>query len=153
MTTNSTEIKLVGAFFLVGGLTGFIYFLAAVFPINGLISFLYIIPTFLYGLTFYSGYLLLIKNDISGMEIGRAIIALQIIHFAIAGVEYVFVTGAHISIGFINWHFVFNFGLDNKFLISLYDESSNFLFKVNLLALAIFIYLSRTLTKLDEDHN
>ena len=105
----------------------------------------------LYGLTLYSGYLLLIKEDEKGLEIGRAVISLQIINFNIAGLQYVFITGAYLFFGFRNINVHLNFGLENTFLIKLYNESQDFVFNINILALGVFLYLSRTLSKIEDE--
>jgi hypothetical protein len=147
---RTTEIKLVGAFFLVAGLFGLFTFLGVIFPLDNFISFVNLFPTLLFGLTVYSGYLLLIKENVKGLEIGRAVIALQIIQFHIAGLGYFFVTGAFIFVGFQNLNFAMNFGLQNTFTINLSEDTSNVLFKVNILALAIFFYLTRVMNKIYE---
>ena len=148
---RTTEIKLVGAFFLVAGLFGLFTFLGMVFPLNNLTSLLNIFPTVLFGLTVYSGYLLLLKENVKGLEIGRAVIALQIIHFHIAGVGYLFVTGAYIFLGFSNLNFGLNFGLENTFTINISEESDNILFRINILALAVFIYLTKVMNKIYDE--
>jgi hypothetical protein len=146
---RSTEVKLIGAFFLVAGVWGFVVFLSRIFPLNNFLSFLNIFPTVLFGLTFYSGFLLLLKEDNKGLEIGRAIIAVQIINFNIAGLEYLFVTGAYIFCGFTNLKFAIKFGFENTFWIGIYDEPTNFVLRLNILALAVFLYLSRTIRIID----
>jgi hypothetical protein len=148
---KTTEIKLIGAFFLVAGLFGLFTFLALIFPLDNFISFLNIFPTILFGMTVYSGYLLLLKENVKGLEIGRAVIALQIIQFHIAGLGYLFVTGAYVFVGFANLNFAMNFGLENMFAINLSDDSSNIVFRVNILALAIFSYLTRVMNKIYDD--
>ena len=148
---KSTEIKLIGAFFLVAGLFGFFRFLILIFPIDNFVSLFNLFPTMLYGLTLYSGYLLLIKEDEKGLEIGRAVISLQIINFNIAGLGYVFITGAYLFFGFRNLNVHLNFGLDNIFLVNLYEESADFIFNINILALGVFLYLSRTLSKIERE--
>ena len=145
---KTIEIKLVGAFFLVAGLFGLFTFLGLIFPLDNFISFLNILPTILFGLTVYSGYLLLLKENVRGLEIGRAVIAVQIIQFHIAGLGYLFVTGAYIFVGFANLNFALNFGLDNTFTINLSDDTSNVVFRVNILALAIFIYLTKVMNRI-----
>ena len=99
---RTTEIRLIGAFFLVAGLFGFFTFATLIFPLNDLINVLNIFPAILFALTLYSGYLLLLKENPKGLEIARAVVALQIIHFHIAGIGYMFVTGVYIFIGFSN---------------------------------------------------
>ena len=148
---RTTEIKLVGAFFLVAGLFGLFTFLGMVFPLDNLMSLVNIFPTVLFGLTVYSGYLLLLKENVKGLEIGRAVIALQIIHFHIAGVGYLFVTGAYIFLGFSNLNFGLNFGLENTFTINISEESDNILFRINILALAVFIYLTKVMDKIYDE--
>jgi len=148
---RTTEIKLVGAFFLVAGLFGLFTFLRMVFPLDNLMSLVNIFPTVLFGLTVYSGYLLLLKENVKGLEIGRAVIALQIIHFHIAGVGYLFVTGAYIFLGFSNLNFGLNFGLENTFTINISEESDNILFRINILALAVFIYLTKVMNKIYDE--
>lgn len=147
---KTIEIKVIGAFFLVGGLFGFYTFLGIIFPLNNLISFLNIFPTILFGLALYSGYLLLIKEDEKGLEIGRAVDALQILKFTIVGVSYVFITGAYVFVGFTNIDFGLNFGLDNTFHIGLMDETDFLELRVNILALSAFIYLTKLLKRLDD---
>ncbi|MEM8569202.1 MAG: hypothetical protein AAGF85_22290 [Bacteroidota bacterium] len=147
---RTTEIKAVGAFFLVAGLFGLFTFLGLIFPLDNFVGFLNLFPTALYGLTVYSGYLLLFKEDIKGLEIGRGVIIIQLINFHIAGLGYLFVTGAYIFVGFTNLNFALNFGLENTFLINLSDDTSNVVFRVNILALAIFIYLTRVMNKIHE---
>ncbi|MEX2231159.1 MAG: hypothetical protein WD824_03290 [Cyclobacteriaceae bacterium] len=148
---RTTEIKLIGAFFLVAGLFGFYTFLIMIFPLDNLISIVNIFPTVLFGLTLYSGYLLLLKENVKGLEIGRAVIALQILHFHIAGIGYLFVTGAFIFTGFNNFNFGRTFGFQNTFLINISEETGNILFKVNILALAIFFYLTKVMKKIYEE--
>ncbi len=148
---KTTEIKLIGAFFLVAGLFGFFSFLGMIFPIDNLISFLNIFPTVLYGLTVYSGYLLLLKENVKGIEIGRVVIVLQIIQFHIAGLGYLFVTGAYLSAGFVNFNFGLNFGFENTFTINLSEDTSNVIFRVNILALAVFIYLTKVMNKIYDE--
>ena len=148
---KTTEIKLVGAFFLVAGLFGLFTFLDLIFPLDSIISILNIFPTVLFALTLYSGYLLLLKENVKGLEIGRAVIALQIIHFHIAGIGYLFVTGVYVFVGFANLDFGLTFGLENTFTINISEETDNLLFKVNILALAIFIYLTRVMNKIHEE--
>jgi len=145
---RTTEIKLIGAFFLVAGLFGLFNFLTLIFPLDNLIGLINIFPTLLFGMTVYSGYLLLLKENAKGLEIGRAVIILQIIQFHIAGLGYLFVTGAYIFIGFANLNFGMNFGLENTFTINLSDDTSNIVFRINILALAIFIYLTRVMNKI-----
>src|SRR5688572_5363326 len=116
---RTTEIKLIGAFFLVAGLFGLFTFLGLIFPLDSIISILNIFPTVLFALTLYSGYLLLLKENVKGLEIGRAVIALQIIHFHIAGVGYLFVTGVYIFVGFANLDFALTFGLENTFTVNI----------------------------------
>jgi hypothetical protein len=148
---RTTEIKLIGAFFLVAGLFGLFAFLTLIFPLDNLISLMNIFPTILFGMTVYSGYLLLLRENVKGLEIGRAVIVLQIIQFHIAGLGYLFVTGAYIFVGFANLNFAMNFGLENTFTINLSDDTSNVVFRVNILALAIFIYLTRVMNKIYEN--
>lgn len=148
---RTTEIKAIGAFFLVAGLFGLFRFLVLIFPLDNLVSLVNLFPTVLYGLTVYSGYQLLFKENIKGLEIGRAVIILQIINFHIAGLGYLFVTGAYIFVGFTNLNFALNFGLENTFLINLSDDTSNVVFRVNILALAIFIYLTKVMNKIYEN--
>jgi hypothetical protein len=150
-TFKSTELKLIGAFFLVAGLYGFITLLSTIFPINGFISFLNFFPTLFYALTLYSGYLILLKEDEAGLEYGRAVIALQIIQFHILGVGYLFVTGGYIFIGVTNLNFAINFGLENTFVINLAEETNNFQLRLNILALAIFMYLSKVMSKIESE--
>ena len=148
---RTTEIKAIGAFFLVTGLFGLFAFLGLIFPLDNLASLVNIFPTVLYGLTVYSGYQLLFKENIKGLEIGRAVIILQVINFHVAGLGYLFVTGAYIFVGFTNLNFALNFGLENTFLINLSDDTSNVVFRVNILALAIFIYLTKLMNKIYEN--
>ncbi len=148
---RTTEIKLIGAFLLVAGLFGLFAFLALNSSPDNLVNLLNIFPTILFGLTVYSGYLLLLKENVKGLEIGRAVIALQIINFHIAGLGYLFVTGAYIFVGFTNLNFALNFGLANTFIINLSEDTSNVVFRLNILALAIFIYLTRVINKIFDD--
>ena len=148
---RTTEIKLIGAFFLVAGLFGLFTFLTIIFPLDNIVSLINIFPTILFGLTLYSGYLLLLKENVKGLEIGRAVIALQIIHFHIAGVGYLFVTGVYAFLGFANLDFGLKFGLDNTFVINLSEETDLILFKINILALGIFIYLTKVMNKIYEE--
>jgi hypothetical protein len=150
-TFKSTEIKLIGAFFLVAGLYGFITFLGIIFPLNGFGSFFNLFPTLLFALTLYSGYLILLKEDEKGLEYGRAVIALQIVQFHILGVGYLFVTGGYIFIGFTNFNFGIKFGLDNTFMINLAEETNNFQLRLNVLALTIFMYLSKVMNKIENE--
>jgi len=92
--------------------------------------------------------LLLLKENVRGLEIGRAVIALQIIQFHVAGLGYLFVTGAYIFVGFANLNFALNFGLENTFTINLSDDTSNVVFRLNILALAIFIYFTGVMNKI-----
>ncbi len=148
-TFKTTELKLIGAFFLVAGLYGFITFLGIIFPLNGFVSFFNLFPTLLYALTLYSGYLILLKEDEKGLEYGRAVIALQIVQFHILGVGYLFITGGYIFIGLTNLNFGINFGLDNTFVINLSEETNNFQLRLNVLAFAIFMYLSKVMNKIE----
>ena len=147
---RTTEIKLFGAFFLVAGLFGLYTFLGLVFPLDDLVSVINIFPTVLFGLALYSGYLLLIQENAKGLEIGRAVIALQVVHFQIAGIGYLFVTGPFIFVGFANLNFGMNIGLDNNFIIRLSDAVTDVVFRINILALSIFLYLTRLIKKIDE---
>ena len=144
---RTTEIKLVGAFFLVAGLFGLFTFFGLVFPLNNLVSVLNLFPTMLFALTVYSGYLLLLKENVKGLEIGRAVIALQVINFHIGGVGYLFVTGAYMFAGFVDLDIGITAGLENTFVINIADESDQVVFRVNILALAIFIYLSKVMNR------
>lgn len=135
---KTPEIKLIGAFLLVAGLYGLCTFVDLVFPLDNFISVLNIFPTILFGLTVYAGYLVLLKEDVKGLEIGRAVIALQVIQFHIAGIGYLFVTGAYVFFGFANLHFALTFGLENTFLINLTDDTSDVVFRLNILALTFF---------------
>lgn len=148
---KSTEIKVIGAFFLVAGLFGFFSFLVMIFPLDNIQSLLNLFPTLLYGLTLYSGYLLLIRENEKGLEIGRAVISLQILSFNIAGLGYVFVTGGYIFFGFRNITVHLDFGLNNTFLVNLYDEPQDFILNINILALAVFLFLNRTIYKIDNE--
>lgn len=148
---KTTEIKLVGAFFLVAGLFGFVTFLGVIFPLNELGKLLYILPAVLFGLAVYSGYLLLIKENIKGIEIARAVIALQMIQFHIAGLGYLFVTGAFLFVGFENANLGFNFGLESVFSVTLSEDTSNVVLRINILAVGIFFYLTKTLNKFYDD--
>lgn len=145
---RTTEVRLIGAFFLVAGLFGLSTFLGLIFPIDNIISLLNIFPTVLFGLTFYSGYLLLLKENVRGLEIGRAVITLQIVQFHIAGLGYLFVTGAYIFVGFANLNFALTFGVENTFTINLSDDTSNVVFRLNILALSIFIYLTKLMNRI-----
>jgi hypothetical protein len=144
---KTTEVKLIGAFFLVAGLVGLFTFLGLIFPMDNLVSLINLFPTILFGLTVYAGYLLLIKDSVKGLEIGRAIIALQIVNFHIAGVGYLFVTGAYIFVGFTNLNFALSFGMESAFIINLSDDTSNVAFRLNILALPIFIYMTRVIDR------
>jgi hypothetical protein len=146
---RTTEIKIIGAFLLVSGLLGFFVFLPRVFPLDNLISFLSMFPTFVFGLTFYAGYLLLLKEDERGLEIGRSVVAMQLLNFKIGGLGYSFITGAYVFFGFVNLHGGLNFGLETEFTVAL-SEDSTFIFRINILALAVFIYLTRTMRKIEE---
>jgi hypothetical protein len=145
---RTTEIKIIGAFFLVSGLLGFFLFLPRIFPLDNLISFLSIFPTFVFGLTFYAGYLLLLREDERGLEIGRSVVAMQLLNFKIGGLGYSFITGAYIFFGFVNLNGGLNFGLETEFSVTLSDDSP-FIFRINILALAVFIYLTRTMRKIE----
>ena len=147
---KTREIKLFGAFFLVAGLFGLYTFLGLVFPLDDLVSVLNIFPTVLFGLALYSGYLLLIQENAKGLEIGRAVIALQVVHFQIAGIGYLFVTGPFIFVGFANLNFGMNIGLDNTFTVHISDAATDVVFRINILALSIFLYLTRLIRKMDE---
>jgi hypothetical protein len=149
---RSAEIKLIGAFFLVAGLLGFFTFGVRIFPLDNIfLSILNLFPTVLFGFTFYSGYLLLLKENEKGLEIARAVSALQIIHFNIAGLEYAFITGAYLFFGFKNANIGFDFGLLTSFTVSLYDEAQATVFQINILALGVFLYLSRTIKRIEDD--
>jgi uncharacterized membrane protein len=148
---KTTELKLIGAFFLVAGLYGLVTFISIVFPFNGLVSLLNLIPTLFFALTLYSGYLILLKEDEKGLEYGRAVIALQIVQFHIMGIGYLFVTGGYIFVGVTNLNFGINFGLENTFVINLAEETNNFQLRINVLALAIFMYLSKVLKKIENE--
>lgn len=148
---HTTEIKLIGAFFIVAGLYGLSMFLAVTFPLHDIISLLNLFPTALFALTTYSGYLLLVKENAKGLEIGRAVIALQLIQFHIAGLGYLFVTGAYAFVGFANLNFGLTFGLQNTFTINISEDTSHVVFRLNILALSVFIYLTRLMNKIDDD--
>lgn len=102
----------------------------------------------LFALALYSGYLLLLKENTKGLEIARALVAMQIVNFNIAGIGYLFVTGVYIFIGFFNNDFGMNFGLGNTFHITVLDETTSVVFRMNILALGAFIYLTRVIGKL-----
>jgi hypothetical protein len=147
---RSAEIKLIGAFFLVAGLLGFFTFLIRIFPLDNIfLSVLNLFPTVLFGFTFYSGYLLLLKENEKGLEIARAVSSLQIIHFNIAGLEYIFITGAYLFFGFKNANVGFDFGLQTSFTVNLYDEAPAMVVQINILALGVFLYLSRTIRRIE----
>lgn len=148
---RTAEIKVIGILLMVAGLFGFLMFLPAIFPLDNLISLLNIFPAGLFVLAFYSGYLLLFKEDVKGLEIGRAVVALQIIHFHIAGVGYLFVTGVYVFVGFTNFNFNVSFGIENTFAVNVSEETSNVLIKVNILALIIFMYLTRVRNKIYDE--
>ena len=148
---RTAEIKVIGILFLVAGLFGFLMFLPAIFPLDNLISLLNILPAGLFVLAFYSGYLLLFKEDVKGLEIGRAVVALQIIHFHIAGVGYLFVTGVYVFVGFTNFNFNVSFGIENTFTVNVTEETSDVLIKANILALIIFMYLTRVRNKIYDE--
>ena len=150
---RTTEIKLVGAFFLVAGLFGFFTFISIALPLVDLVSILNLFPTLLFALTLYSGYLLLLKENPKGLEIGRAVVALQIIQFNIGGLTYVFFTGAYVTVGFVNLDFGMRFGLENTFQINLLDDTSNLVLHLNILALGIFIYLTKAINKIHDEED
>jgi hypothetical protein len=147
---KSKEVKIVGAFLLITGISGSVLFLTILFPFRNIISLLNIIPIVLFLLTAYSGYLILIKESENGLVYGRAIVALQIIKFHILGIGYYFVTGGYLFIGFNNLNFGFDFGLGTKFSVQIFDDISNVMFQLNILALVVFIYLSKLLNRIDE---
>jgi hypothetical protein len=152
-TLRTTEIKLVGAFFLVAGLFGFFTFVSIALPLVDLVSILNLFPTLLFALTLYSGYLLLLKENPKGLEIGRAVVALQIIQFHIGGLGYLFVTGVYIFIGFVNLDFATTVGIENTFHVNLSDDTSNVAFRLNILALGVFIYLTRVIKKIQDEED
>jgi hypothetical protein len=150
---KSIEVKLIAAFLLVAGRWGFLAFLYRLFALDsGFEMILHLFAAGLFGLTTYSGFLLLKENE-KGLEIGRAIVAMQIVNFHIAGLGYSFITGAYLFFGISNARFGFDFGLDTGFLIELADESTNFVLRLNILAVAVFVYLSRTLNRVQEEQD
>lgn len=142
-TNNSTEVRLIGSFFLVAGLIGFFMFFDRLFPFSDFLNLLNLLPAGLFALTTYSGYLLVAKGNATGLEIGRAIVALQIIGFQGAGFAYVFITGPYAVIRFGSSNAGFNLGLRLAFEISIYEDVGGFLVQVNIIALVAFIYLTR----------
>jgi hypothetical protein len=148
---KSTEVKLIAAFFLVTGFLGFVVLFSGILMVdNSIEGILYLFIAGLFGLTMYSGYLLLRGNE-NGLEIGRAIIALQIINFDIAGLSYLFTTGGAILFGLTNSKLGFDFVIETGFTINLSDESTNFILRVNLLAIGLFIYLSRIIRRIENE--
>ncbi|HBK88569.1 MAG: hypothetical protein U0289_06610 [Cyclobacteriaceae bacterium] len=148
---KSIEIKLIAAFLLVTGFLGFVALFSTILSTdNSIVGILYLFIAVLFGLTMYSGYLLL-KEDEKGLEIGRAIIALQILNFDIAGLSYLFTTGGAVLFGLGNSKIGFDFVIQTGFTINLNDESTNFILRINLLAIGLFVYLSRTIRKLEDE--
>ena len=111
-----------------------------------------VIAAAFFGLTGYAGFQLLKENE-KGLEIARAIIAIQIISFHIAGLGYSFVTGAYLFVGITNAQIGFKFGLETNLSITLADESTDFVLRLNLLAIIAFIYLSRLLKQVEDDND
>jgi hypothetical protein len=147
------EIRIIAAFFFVTGLTGLFAFLIKIFTLDNIfIIVMYLIASGLFGLTTYAGYLLF-KEKEKGLEIGRAIAAMQIIYFDISGLSYLFTTGIAIMFGLKDSNVGFDFVVQTGFTINLIDEPVNFIFKINLLALGIFLYLSRTINKIQDDQD
>jgi hypothetical protein len=145
------EIKIIAAFFFVTGLTGLFAFLIKIFTLdNMLLIAIYLVASGLFGLTTYAGYLLFRENE-KGLEFARAISAIQLIYFDISGVSYLFTTGFAIMFGLKNSDVGFDFVVQTGFTINLTDNPVNFIFKINLLALGIFLYLSRTISKVQDD--
>ena len=150
---KSTEIKLIAAFLLVSGVIGFANFLFRIAALdNAFETIIYLIAAAIFGLAAYSGFQLLKENE-KGLEIARAIVAIQIVSFHIAGLGYAFVTGGYLFVGITNAKIGFNFGLETNLLITLADESSNFVLRLNLLAIIAFMYLSRLLKQVENDND
>ncbi len=151
MTENkqSIELKLVAAFFFVTGVYGAFNSIISFPIVEDLLQILFggfLIVIF--GLTALSGYFIFIEND-KGLEYARAIAALQIVHFHIGGIGYYFVTGVYAFVGLINADFGLRFGLDNGMFINVASDPSLFILRINILAIGVFIYISKLLNRLD----
>ncbi|NOS92875.1 MAG: hypothetical protein HOP30_13205 [Cyclobacteriaceae bacterium] len=148
---RSMEVKLIAAIFLIGGVSGFFLFFIKLLSFeSSFLAIAHLVVSLLFLATAYSGYLLF-KEEERGIEIGRAVILLQIVNFKIYGLTYFFVTGAYVFAGIYGQELGVKFGLDTGLSIVLDEDEPHFILRINLLALIIFIYLTKLLNKIHDD--
>jgi hypothetical protein len=68
------------------------------------------------------------------------------------GIGYLFVSGGFIFVGLSNLNFGMNFGLEDTFVINLAAESSYFQLRINVLVLALFMYLIDVFKKISNEY-
>ena len=147
---NSTELKILAAILFVAGFYGFVSSLLAIFSAENFVGIIFHLGLILiFGLTTLSG-LLIFKENEKGLVYARAIVALQFINFKIAGLGYYFVTGAYLFVGINGSEIGFEYGL-NTGMNFILGDSDVLMFRLNLLAIGAFIYLTRLLNQLDEE--
>ena len=137
------ETKIIGAFLLGGGAVGTYRAIVTLsHDIGGGRLLILLIMASIMVFTLYSGYQILNK-EVQGLENGRAIMIIQFIQFAVMGLGVSFYTGGYLAVHLLRGRIGFSYDIDSAFIINFIDDPNYFLIRINLLAIAIFIYLTK----------
>lgn len=153
-----SRINILAYYQIVGGVIGIIFLVwmvATTFPIQGLNILLYLLMAVLFGLSIWSGWLLIEKRIEAGLTLSKINQILQIFGIAFGGFAYEYVAGIALSPG-INLqdgaNFTFNFSF-SKF--ELYFNSSKDFARVefNLVALYLVYFIMKLQKKIANQKN
>src|SRR6218665_956386 len=143
-TTQSIQPKIsfLAYYQIVGGAIGIILLvwrIATTFPIQGLNILLYLFMALLFGLSIWSGWLLVEKKTETGLTLSKINQILQIFGLAFGGFAYEYVAGIMLSPGIDledGANFTFNFSFSK---LELYFNSSKDFARVEFNLIAIYL--------------
>jgi len=147
---SKLKLKILGWYQIIGGIIGLlitVWLLAHTGQINGLMLLLLLIAFGLYGFSIYCGRLLF-TNYAKGLSFSVINQALQIVHFAMLGYAYQYVSGLIFEIGMskrpgFNLTFNFNFTLNSTWQLSIGTSDRSFVLAINLVAVAWLYYIGK----------
>ena len=147
---SKIKLKILGWYQIVGGIIGIlmtVWLLAHTGQINGLMLLLLLIAFGLYGFSIYCGRLLF-KDYAQGLKLSVINQAIQIIHFAMLGYAYQYISGLMFEIGLskkpgFNLIFNFNFALSSTWQLSVGTSDRSFILAINLMAIGWLYYIEK----------
>jgi hypothetical protein len=152
-----SRINILAYYQIVGGAIGIIFLVwivATTFPVQGLNILLYLFMAVLFGLSIWSGWLLVEKQIEAGLALSKINQLLQIVSVAFGGFAYEYVAGISLWVG-INLensaNFLFNFSFSK---LELYFNSNKDFARMEFNLVAIYmVYFIMKLQDTIANHN